>query len=166
MKGKVYLLLAAMAAIASVSASAVTISFTEPEPTPGITTPITVKAAGITGLEQSVPAEGAFQIHNDGQGKMVNTNVAISNTYDGAPQIPPGSVGWVSQGERLYSFIFSAGGNPGKGDPKQNYCVTVSVDGGQLGENCTNKTVYWKPTIADNIPVNKGSTISVSFSYQ
>ncbi len=164
MKLNMNLLLAVMAV--STSASATTISFTQSKPPSGISTPITVKALGITGLEHDVKADGKFQIKNNSEGKAISTKVFINNIKDGYPQIAIGSIDWTREESGAYKFLISAGGNPSPGDPKKDYCVTVSVNGSKIGKNCTNHKEYWKPAVASNIQIAQRTNISVSFLYK
>ncbi|WP_330924988.1 hypothetical protein [Candidatus Sororendozoicomonas aggregata] len=164
MNSQINLLFATIAVTAS--ATAATISFSQPSPPSGITTPITVKATGITRLERDVKAEGTFEIQKDGQGRVVNTNVLVNNFNNNLPQIPSGSVGWSSESGNTYTFTLSAGGNPGKWDPKQNYCETVYVDKKKIGKNCTSSTSYWNPTLVKGIELSQGAKIAVNFSYK
>ncbi|WP_419536834.1 hypothetical protein [Endozoicomonas sp.] len=149
-----------------VSTYAASISFNQSQPPEGIHTPITVKGAGISGLEQDVKAEGSFQIENDAEGRVINTNISVNNLKNSIPQIPSGSIGWSSEGGGSYTFTISAGGNPGEWDPKQRYCIEVSVDGGQIGRSCTSSKSYWSPTLVHNTSLSQETNISVSFTYE
>ncbi|WP_330927128.1 hypothetical protein [Candidatus Sororendozoicomonas aggregata] len=166
MNNKIHLLLMAMAV--STSASAASISFTQPAPPAKIKTPITVTARGITGLERPVKAAGKFQIQNDGQKKVIGTKVVINNMKGGYPQIETGSIDWSQEGvgaSNKYTFILSAGGYPKSADKKQDYCVTVTVDGKKVGKKCTSHKAFWDPTTVKHIPITSTSNIAVSFSY-
>lgn len=166
MNGKVKFLTMALAFSASTGIFAASISFEQSQPPEGIKTAITVKGAGIKGLEQDVKAEGTHQIENDAEGRVINTNVSVNNLNNNIPQIPSGSIGWSSEGGGSYTFTVSAGGNPGEWDPKQVYCIEITVDGGQIGRNCTSKKSYWEPTSIHNISLSQSTNISVSFIYE
>ncbi len=166
MNGKVKFLSMALAFSASTGLFAASISFEQSQPPEGIKTPITVKGAGIKGLEQDVKAQGTHQIEDDAAGRVINTNVSVNNLNNNIPQIPSGSIGWSSEGGNNYTFTVSAGGNPGEWGPKQAYCIQVTVDGGQIGRNCTSSKSYWAPTLIHDIPISQSTNISVSFSYE
>ncbi len=149
----------------SIQAFSANITFNTVNQPSSITSPTVVKGAGISGLEHFTPANGTFQIDNNAAGQVINTNISINNNKSSIPQIAPGSVGWSSEGVSTYTFTLSAGGNPGKWDPKQNYCVDVLVNGNAIGNNCTNAHSYWSPTIIHSITLSNSSKIQVNIKY-
>lgn len=147
--------------------NAATISFTSPTSSPsGITTPFTVKGAGVYGLNKDTIATGTYSIMYDSQGRVINTNLSINNDKESIPQVAPGSFGWSSEGGDKYTLTLSAGGNPGQWDPKQDYCLAVSVNGSKVGSNCTNHQSYWSPTMVHGIKLSSNSKISVNITYK
>lgn len=152
---------------AMISANAASISFTSPSSSPsGITTPFTVKGAGVYGLKNATIATGSYNIMYDSEGRVINTNLSFNNNKDNLPQVAPGSLGWSSEGGNTYTFTISAGGNPGQWDPKQDYCMTLFVNGSKVGTNCTNHKSYWAPTMAHKVKLTSSSQIKVNISYQ
>lgn len=150
-----------------VTSNAATISFRTPSSSPsGITTPFMVKGAGVYGLKNDTIAEGTYTIMYDSQGRVINTNLSFNNNKSSVPQVPPGSLGWSSEGSNKYTLTISAGGNPGQWDPKQDYCINVFVDGTNVGSNCTNHSSYWSPSMVHGIKLSSSSKISVNIAYQ
>ncbi|WP_330927135.1 hypothetical protein [Candidatus Sororendozoicomonas aggregata] len=172
MKDTIHLLLAAMAI--STSASAATISFTQTPPPPKITTPVKVMAPGIKGLEKFVKAQGKFTIENEEYLKRpVGTEIVVTNMKGKTQQIEVGTIHWAPETSPggsaaepyLYTFILSAGGYTKQAKPKQDYCLTVSVDGHLIGTNATSHKAFWSPTVLKNVPFTKDSNIDVNISY-
>lgn len=131
-----------------------------------ISTPTTVKGAGIDGLGNPTVASGTFTIENDAQGRPYNTNISVENVNNAIPVIAQGSIGWNSEGGSTYTVTLSAGGNPGEWDPKQDYCITMYADGKNIGNNCTNHDNYWSPTLINSVPINQNTQLKAIISYK
>ena len=130
------------------------------------------KGPGVSGIDGNRYTDingKTFTISNVAQG-VQNTNLSIgayANTdiKFATPLVPDGSVGWSSQQKNNnYTFVFSAGGNPGQWDPKLSYCLNVKVDGKDIGTNCTNPKSYWDPTNVSFVSLSNSSVIEVTIS--
>ena len=92
-------------------------------------------------------------------------NTTLSFDAFSSPNIPylaEGSLAWRNSLGTNYEFTISAGGNPGQWDPKTNYCINVTVDGKDIGSNCTSNTSYWAPKIVTAV-LTTNSKIQVFF---
>lgn len=151
----------------NIANAAATITFKTLNQPTTINSPVTVKGAGIDGLTNPTPANGTFTIQNDAQGRVFNTNVSIENINNAhIPQMASGSIGWSSEGSSSYTFTLSAGGHPGKWDPKQDYCVSLIVDGTTYSNNCTSSTAYWSPTLVNGVVLGQNSKIEADITYK
>ena len=155
-----------MLAFSSVAFANAQISFEQKNIPSSISSPTTVKGAGIDGLGTPTPADGTFTIENDAQGRPYNTNVAVENVKNNIPQLAQGSIGWSSEGGSNYTITLSAGGNPGKWDPKQDYCITMYADGNNIGKNCTDHDSYWNPTLVHHVHIGQNTHLKAVINYQ
>lgn len=152
--------------LSSVAFANAQISFEQKNVPSSISSPTTVKGAGIDGLGNTTPANGTFTIENDAQGRPYNTNIAVENVNSNIPQIAQGSIGWSSEGGSTYTITLSAGGNPGQWDPKQDYCILMYANGQKIGENCTDHNSYWSPTLINGIQIAQNTQLKAVIEYK